>query len=78
MGVIEIDPVQLLEDGIRTGIQRRIAAALQSRTAFPARHLQSLALSAGGGGRSGGGGGGGGGAFGSFFTGSSPEVIPSR
>ena len=28
MGVIEIDPVQLLEDGLRSGIARRISAAL--------------------------------------------------
>jgi Hereditary spastic paraplegia protein strumpellin len=28
MGVIEIDPIQLLEDGLRCGIARRISAAL--------------------------------------------------
>lgn len=33
IGVIEIDPVQLLEDGLQSGITRRISAAL-------ATHLQ--------------------------------------
>jgi hypothetical protein len=32
MGVIEIDPVQLLEDGLRSGIARRITAALATHS----------------------------------------------
>lgn len=47
MGVIEIDPVQLLEDGLRSGIARRISAALVTHSQasylsmaahFPGRH----------------------------------------
>lgn len=44
MGVIEIDPVQLLEDGLRVGIARRISAALATHLQFPQHHRPPLAV----------------------------------
>ena len=72
MGVIEMDPVQLLEDGVRVGIRHRIAAALQAGTAFSTRRLLPMALlpskSSGGDG----------GPLHSFFGGPSMEAVTYR
>ncbi len=44
MGVIEIDPVQLLEDGLRSGVARRIAGALSTHLHFAAHRGPPLAV----------------------------------
>ncbi len=75
MGVIEMDPVQLLEDGVRVGIRHRIATALQAGTAFPARRLLPMALLPS---QSSGGGSDGGGSLNRFFGSPSIEAVSDR
>lgn len=43
MDVIDIDPSQLLEDGLRKGICHRITAAMATCSAWPSSCLQPLA-----------------------------------
>ena len=49
MGIIEIDPVQLLEDGLRAGIAARVSASLARHLAFrshrraPNKHTHCVA-----------------------------------